>query len=108
MVYMEWESDLYDFSDPEVRLKYVPQLGCSVCGAISMLRKSWKSYTSTDICNDSICQYSSVSRGCGHSHSCVSEARSALAFFSHLFYYESMASILVFTIAQNRDIACFG
>jgi hypothetical protein len=40
---MEWESDLYDFSDPEVRLKYVPQLGCSVGGAISMLRKSWKS-----------------------------------------------------------------
>jgi hypothetical protein len=27
---MEWESDLYDFSDPEVRLKYVPQLGCSI------------------------------------------------------------------------------
>ena len=44
MVYMEWESDLYDFSDPEVRLKYVPQLGCIVGGAISMLRKSWKSY----------------------------------------------------------------
>jgi hypothetical protein len=43
MMYMEWESDLYDFSDPEVRLKYVPQLGCSVGGAISMLRKSWKS-----------------------------------------------------------------
>ena len=40
MVYMEWESDLYDFSDPEVS----PQLGCSVGGAISMLRKSWKSY----------------------------------------------------------------
>jgi hypothetical protein len=35
MMYMEWESDLYDFSDPEVRLKYVPQLGCSVGGAIS-------------------------------------------------------------------------
>jgi hypothetical protein len=30
VMYMEWESDLYDFSDPEVRLKYVPQLGCSV------------------------------------------------------------------------------
>jgi hypothetical protein len=44
MVYMEWESDFYDFSDPEVRLVYVPQLGCSVGGAISMLRKSWKSY----------------------------------------------------------------
>jgi hypothetical protein len=42
---MEWESDLYDFGDPEVRLKYVnTQLGCSVGGAISMLRKSWKSY----------------------------------------------------------------
>jgi len=41
---MEWESDLYDFSDPEVRLKYVPQLGCNVGGAMSMLRKSWKSY----------------------------------------------------------------
>jgi len=41
---MEWESDLYDFSDPEVRLVYVPELGCSVGGAISMLRKSWKSY----------------------------------------------------------------
>jgi len=35
MMYMEWESDLYDFSDPEVRLKYVPQLGCSV-GAQSL------------------------------------------------------------------------
>jgi len=44
MVYMERESDLHDFSDPDVRLKYVPQLGCSVGGAISMLRKSWKSY----------------------------------------------------------------
>lgn len=44
VMYMEWESDLYDFSNPEVRLKYVPQLGCSVGGAISMLRKSWKSY----------------------------------------------------------------
>ena len=44
VILMEWESDLYDFSDPEVRLKYVPQLGCSVGGAISMLRKSWKSY----------------------------------------------------------------
>jgi hypothetical protein len=44
MVYMEWESDLYDFSDPEVRLEYVPELGCCVGGAISMLRKSWKSY----------------------------------------------------------------
>ena len=44
MMYMEWESDLYDFSDPEVRLKYVPQLGCNVGGAMSMLRKSWKSY----------------------------------------------------------------
>jgi hypothetical protein len=43
-MHMEWESDLYDFSDPEVRLKYVPELGCSVGGAISMLRKSWKSY----------------------------------------------------------------
>src|SRR5215831_11170398 len=44
VILMEWESDLYDFSDPEVRLKYVPQLGCSVGGVISMLRKSWKSY----------------------------------------------------------------
>ena len=50
MVYMEWESDLYDFSDPEVRLVYVPQLGCSVGGAISMLRKSWKSYRGGFIC----------------------------------------------------------
>jgi hypothetical protein len=39
MVYMEWESDLYDFSDPEVRLKYVPELGCSVGGAISMFQE---------------------------------------------------------------------
>ena len=43
-MHMEWESDLYDFSDPEVRLEYVPELGCCVGGAISMLRKSWKSY----------------------------------------------------------------
>ena len=35
VMYMEWESDLYDFSNPEVRLKYVPQLGCSV-GAQSL------------------------------------------------------------------------
>jgi hypothetical protein len=43
-MYMDWESDLYDFSDPEIRLKYVPEMGCSVGGCISMLRKSWKSY----------------------------------------------------------------
>jgi len=30
MIYMEWESDLYDFSDPEVRLKYVPELGGAI------------------------------------------------------------------------------
>jgi hypothetical protein len=42
-MYMEWESDLYDFSDPEVRLKYVPPIGLQCGGAISMLRKS-KSY----------------------------------------------------------------
>lgn len=44
MVHMEWESDLYDFSDPKIRLKYVPQLGCNVGGAISMLRKRLKTY----------------------------------------------------------------
>jgi hypothetical protein len=43
-MYMDWVSDLYDFSDPEIRLKYVPEMGCSVGGCISMLRKSWKSY----------------------------------------------------------------
>ena len=34
---MDWVSDLYDFSDPEIRLKYVPEMGCSVGGCISML-----------------------------------------------------------------------
>ena len=43
-MYIDWVSDLYDFSDPEIRLKYVPEMGCSVGGCISMLRKSWKSY----------------------------------------------------------------
>jgi hypothetical protein len=33
MVYMEWKSDLYDFSDPEVGPEYVPYF-----------YKSWKSY----------------------------------------------------------------
>jgi len=28
---MEWESDLYDFSDPEVRLEYVP-INCREAG----------------------------------------------------------------------------
>ncbi|MGA9150482.1 MAG: hypothetical protein WBZ36_07885 [Candidatus Nitrosopolaris sp.] len=41
---MDWLSDLYDFSDHEVRLKYVPEMGCSVGGCISMLSKRWKSY----------------------------------------------------------------
>ena len=43
---MEWESDLYDFSDPEVlggAISMSPNWA-AVFGAISMLRKSWKSY----------------------------------------------------------------
>lgn len=41
---MEWISDKYDFSDPDVRLEYVPEMSCSVGGCISMLSKSWTAY----------------------------------------------------------------
>jgi len=36
-------SDKYDFSNTDVRNEYVAEMGCSVVGCISMLRKSWKS-----------------------------------------------------------------
>jgi hypothetical protein len=39
-----WQSSKYDFSDPYVRLEYVPEMGCSVGGCISALKKLWKSY----------------------------------------------------------------
>jgi len=39
-----WQSSKYDFSDPYVRLEYVPEMGCSVGGCISGLKKLWKSY----------------------------------------------------------------
>ncbi|MGC2570459.1 MAG: hypothetical protein WA364_03030 [Candidatus Nitrosopolaris sp.] len=39
-----WQSSKYDFSDPDVRLAYVPEMGCSVGGCISALKKLWKSY----------------------------------------------------------------
>ncbi|MGA9150674.1 MAG: hypothetical protein WBZ36_08850 [Candidatus Nitrosopolaris sp.] len=39
-----WHSSKYDFSDPDVRLEYVPEMGCSVGGCISALKKLWKSY----------------------------------------------------------------
>jgi hypothetical protein len=41
---LAWESNKYDFSDPDVRLEYVREMGCSVGGCISMLRKSWAAY----------------------------------------------------------------
>ena len=41
---MERMSDKYDFSNTDVRNEYVAEMGCSVGGCISMLRKSWKSY----------------------------------------------------------------
>ncbi|MFY9796150.1 MAG: hypothetical protein WAK17_29000 [Candidatus Nitrosopolaris sp.] len=41
---MEWISDRYDFTDPEVRNDFVSEMGYSVGGCISMLRKSWKAY----------------------------------------------------------------
>ena len=40
MMYMEWISDLYDFDDPNVREEWVHEMGCSVGGCISMLKKS--------------------------------------------------------------------
>jgi hypothetical protein len=41
---MEWQSDKFDFSDPDVRNDYVPEMGCTVGSTISMLRKSWAEY----------------------------------------------------------------
>ena len=38
------QSSKFDFSDPYVRLEYVPEMGCSVGGCISGLKKLWKSY----------------------------------------------------------------
>ena len=32
---VSWQSNKYDFSDPNVRLEYVPEMGCSVGGCIS-------------------------------------------------------------------------
>ena len=39
-----WASSKYDFTDPNVRLEYVPEMSCSVGGCISALKKLWKSY----------------------------------------------------------------
>lgn len=39
-----WQSNKYDFSDPNVRLEYVSEMGCSVGGCISALKRSWKAY----------------------------------------------------------------
>ena len=39
-----WISSKYDFSDPNVRLGYVREMGCSVGGCISALKRSWKAY----------------------------------------------------------------
>jgi hypothetical protein len=39
-----WISTKFDFSDPNVRLEYVPELRCNVGGCISSLKKSWKAY----------------------------------------------------------------
>ena len=39
-----WLSTKYDFSNPDVRLEYVPEMGCSVGGCISALKRSWKAY----------------------------------------------------------------
>jgi hypothetical protein len=44
MIYMEWISDLYGLSDPDVRSGYVAEMGCSVGGCISSLKRSWKFY----------------------------------------------------------------
>jgi hypothetical protein len=37
-----WQSSKYDFTDPNVRLEYVPEMGCSVGGCISSLKRSWR------------------------------------------------------------------
>ncbi len=39
-----WQSSKFDFTDPNVRLEYVPDMGCSVGGCISALKRSWKAY----------------------------------------------------------------
>jgi hypothetical protein len=39
-----WISTKYDFTDPNVRLEYVPEMNCNVGGCISALKKLWKSY----------------------------------------------------------------
>lgn len=39
-----WQSSKYDFSNPDVRLEYVPEMGFNVSGCISGLKKLWKSY----------------------------------------------------------------
>src|SRR5437016_12963264 len=39
-----WISTKYDFTDPNVRLEYVPEMRCSVGGCISALKGSWKAY----------------------------------------------------------------
>jgi hypothetical protein len=39
-----WISSKYDFTDLHVREEYVPEIGCSVGGCISALRKSWRAY----------------------------------------------------------------
>jgi hypothetical protein len=41
---LAWESNKYDFSDPDVRIEWVQEMACTVGGCISMLKKSWRSY----------------------------------------------------------------
>jgi hypothetical protein len=39
-----WVSTKYDFTDPNIRLEYVPEMHCNMGGCISALKKLWKSY----------------------------------------------------------------
>jgi hypothetical protein len=39
-----WQSSKFDFTNPNVRLEYVPEMDCSVGGCISALKRSWKAY----------------------------------------------------------------
>jgi hypothetical protein len=39
-----WTSTKYDFTDPQVRLEHVPEMGCNVGGCVSALKRSWKAY----------------------------------------------------------------
>lgn len=39
-----WQSNRYDFSDPDVRLEMVPEMGCTVGACISALKGSWTNW----------------------------------------------------------------